>query len=252
MAHKPALTERLERERLHARHIIAHSEHNWGWHTPAGKIRWQRRLDYLLQAAPKEAKVLEIGCGSGTFTAGLAQHFTHLTAIDIAEDLLAQARSKAPGVTFQRMDAHHLEFPDQCFDAIIGCSVLHHLDWDTALRNFYPKLKTGGIIRFSEPNLLNPQIFLQKNIPFLKAWAGDSPDEYAFTARQIRHALQQAGFERITVTAYEFLHPSTPPAWINRLIWLENGLSRTPLRHLGGSLLLEARKTPITPSIQDT
>lgn len=237
------LQERLERERRHGKVIIATEERNWGWDTPAGQIRWQRRLDYLAGAlGDKTGTVLEIGAGSGTFTGGLAEVFPNLTAIDISEDLLRFAAGKAPSAKLLCMDAHNLEFPDNSFDAIVGCSVLHHLDWDLALRGFYKKLKPGGVIRFSEPNLLNPQIFLQKNIPPLKKYLGDSPDEYAFTEWQIRKTLKRAGFSRITVTPYEFLHPSTPVQWIDRVIKFENWISKTFLRHIGGSLLIEAFK----------
>ena len=79
------------------------------------------------------------------------------------------------------MDGHAPEFSAGTFDAILGVSILHHLNWHTALANCFQLLKPNGIIRFSEPNLLNPQTYLTKNIPLLKRLAGDSPDEYAFT-----------------------------------------------------------------------
>ncbi len=237
------LSERLERERQHGLEILRTNESNWGWNTPAGRIRWQRRLDYLASALDdKDGNVLEIGAGTGTFTAGLACVYRHLTAIDISPDLLAVAAQKAPGVTFEYADAHELPFPESSFDAIIGCSVLHHLEWGRALKSFLRVLKASGVLRFSEPNLLNPQIFLQKSIPALKRALGDSPDEYAFTSGRIRRDLEAAGFISISVRPYEFLHPSTPVALIAFTRSLEAVLDRTPLRHFGGSLLIEARK----------
>jgi hypothetical protein len=121
-------------------------------------------------------------------------------------------------------------------------SILHHLDWGLALKNYLPLLKRGGIVRFSEPNLLNPQIYLQKNIPFIKRLAGDSPDEYAFTRWQIAKILKDAGYVDIHVEAYEFLHPGTPQWLIPYVVKLESFLARTPAREIGGSLLIEARK----------
>lgn len=236
------LDERLQRERTHGRAIIATEEKNWGWNTPAGRIRWQRRADYLCEAAPAAARVLEIGAGSGTFTASLSQRYAELAAVDISPDLLEVAAKRAPRAKFACMDAHHLEFPDDTFDAIVGCSVLHHLDWALALRGFIGKLKPGACIRFSEPNLLNPQIFLQKNIPWLKKKLGDSPDEYAFTAARIERDLRAAGYTAISVEPYEFLHPSVPPSWIASVIRVEERLERSVLRHIGGSLRIEARK----------
>ncbi|MEE3715442.1 methyltransferase domain-containing protein [Tumidithrix elongata RA019] len=237
------LQQRIERERLHGKVIIDTEEDNWGWNKPAGKIRWQRRLNYLSQALEdKHGTVLEIGAGSGTFTVALAEIFSSLTAIDICADLLEIARSKQPSVNLLCMDAHNLTFPNDQFEAIIGCSVLHHLDWDLALQGFFEKLKPGGVIRFSEPNLLNPQIFVQKNVPFVKRYVGDSPDEYAFTVWQIERSLKKAGFSQIKVVPYEFLHPSTPPKFIDTLIKVEKLLSKTWLKHFGGSLMIEAMK----------
>ena len=100
----------------------------------------------------------------------------------------------------------------------------------------------GGILRFSEPNLLNPQIFIQKNVPFIKKLAGDSPDEYAFTKGQIERSLTQAGFSSLNVKPFEFLHPSTPESWISAVCKLEAWISKTPLAAIGGSLLIEAKK----------
>jgi ubiquinone/menaquinone biosynthesis C-methylase UbiE len=235
--------ERLERERKHGLEILKTRESNWGWNTAAGRIRWQRRLDFL-QALDLErtAEVLEIGAGTGTFTEGLNAAFPNLTAIDISADLLEAARKKVPNSRLLCMDAHKLEFPAGSFDAVVGCSVLHHLNWSAALKEFFRVLKPGGVIRFSEPNLLNPQIFLQKSIPLLKRLAGDSPDEYAFTAASIVKDLGEAGFFEVNAEAYEFLHPSVPRSLIPAVTKLESALMRTPLRHIGGSLLIRARK----------
>lgn len=242
MNEQKGLSSRLERERKHARVILSSDERNWGWRTPAGQIRWERRLAFLASAVDSEARVLEIGAGTGTFTGDLSNTYKNLVAIDISEDLLFAASQKHPNVDFKCMDAHNLEFPDDSFDAIVGCSVLHHLDWARALEGFQRKLRNGGVIRFSEPNLANPQIFIQKNVPMLKKMAGDSPDEYAFTKSQIETVLGKAGFKQIEVRPYEFLHPAVPASLIPLVQVLEALLERTALRAIGGSLLISAHK----------
>ena len=72
--------------------------------------------------------------------------------------------------------------------------------------------------------------------------AGDSPDEYAFTAWQIRRSLRDIGFDAIAVRAFEFLHPGTPARLISFVVKLEDWASRTALNEIGGSLLIEAVK----------
>jgi len=39
----------------------------------------------------------------------------------------------------------------------------------------------AAVFTFAEPDMLNPQITLQKNIPALKRRLGDTPDETAFS-----------------------------------------------------------------------
>jgi ubiquinone/menaquinone biosynthesis C-methylase UbiE len=236
---------RLSRERAHANVILAAGERHWGWQGPAGEIRWRRRLELLVSADSPGLRVLEVGAGSGTFTRELALRHPGLVSVDISPELLALARSRAPSARLVLVDAHELAFAAGCFDRIVGCSVLHHLEWQRALLSFYRALKPGGVIRFSEPNLANPQILLQKNVPALKRLVGDSPDEYAFTAGQIRSSLERAGFVEVRVEPFEFLHPATPRALVPALLWLERLLERTPLRRIAGSLRIEAKKPDV-------
>jgi ubiquinone/menaquinone biosynthesis C-methylase UbiE len=234
---------RLERERAWAQGVLETDERNWGWSTPAGRMRWRRRADFLAATdAGPGARVLELGMGSGTFTGELGAAFPGLLAIDVSPELARKARERFPAVRVALMDAHRLALGDASIDAVVGCSVLHHLDWERAFHEIARVLRPGGALRFSEPNLANPQIFVQKNVPLVKRWVGDSPDEYAFTAGQCRRALERAGFTSIRVRAFEFLHPSVPPALIPLVLKIETLLSRTFLRHLGGSLLIEARR----------
>jgi SAM-dependent methyltransferase len=240
------LANRLERERAHAAILLESEEKNWNWHTPAGKLRLGRRLEFLVDAVPadrrSEAVIIEVGAGTGTYSAGLSAAYPRLVATDISPDLLAKARARVPGCTFEVMDAHALAVPDGSLDAVVGCSILHHLDWGRAARDYFRALKSGGRIRFSEPNLLNPQIFLQKSVPFLKRMAGDSPDEYAFTRFSFRRVLEGAGFRAIRIQPFEFLHPATPERWIPAVKRIESRISATPLVEFGGSLLISAEK----------
>jgi ubiquinone/menaquinone biosynthesis C-methylase UbiE len=222
--------------------VLRMSEH--GWNSPAGTIRRHRRGAFLVRGLPRSARVLEVGSGTGLQTLALLESFDNVTGIDISPRLLAIAERRAPGARYFVMDAHRPDFPDGSFDAIVGVSILHHLDWDLALQSYYRLLAPDGLVRFSEPNLLNPQIFLQKNIPWIKRMAGDSPDEYAFTRWRIARSLERARFTDVTVKPFEFLHPSTPKRLIPLVTKIETGVSRTPLREIGGSLLIEARKAP--------
>ena len=116
-----------------------------------------------------------------------------MTAIDISPELIEEAKKKSKRKMFLS-DPECLSngVCQNQFDAVIGSSVLHHLDIEKAMAEIYRVLKPGGIVAFTEPNMMNPQIALQKNIPWLKRKLGDSPDETAFFRWKIRTLLKIA------------------------------------------------------------
>ncbi len=93
---------------------------------------------------------------------------------------IATANCSAPNIRYEIQNAYALSYPDGVFDSVVGSSVLHHLEIEEALREIYRVLQAGGAIYFTEPNMLNPQIAIQKNVPWVKRRLGDSPDETAF------------------------------------------------------------------------
>lgn len=190
-------------------------------------------------------EVLEIGCGTGLFTEELAKSGNRITAIDISEDLLALARQRvsAGNVTFKVENAYATTFPDGSFDFIVGSSCLHHLDVERALREFHRLLRPGGGLMFTEPNMLNPQIALQKNIPYLKRLAGDSPDETAFVRFTLGRKIAAAGFGNVSIVPFDFVHPAIPGFMLGAAVPLLNLLEKVPLlREIAGSLVVRARK----------
>jgi len=217
----------------------------WNWETPAGKIRWNRRVGMLTGALADGMKVLEIGCGTGFFTKEISKMEVDLTAIDISPDLIEIARTNMTGskVELRIENAYQMTFEDNTFDAVIGSSVLHHLEVVKALKEIYRVLKPGGFITFTEPNMMNPQIALQKNIPALKKALGDSPDETAFFTWSIRKKLKKTGFRHVEITPFDFLHPGIPQRLISTLHPVTNFVEKIPLlRMIAGSLYIGAQK----------
>jgi hypothetical protein len=89
----------------------------------------------------------------------------------------------------------------------------------------------------------NPQIFFQKNIPFIKRMLGDSPDETAFTKSGVRKELEESGYRVVSVTPFDFLHPWVPRALIGIVDATGRGIEKIPLlKEIAGSLLIVAEK----------
>lgn len=238
--------KRLLNEAEHGRFIASRGEGIWNWSSPAGRVRWQRRCAMFADFLGAEGReVLEIGCGTGLFTAELAKSGNRITAIDISEELLVLARQRVTGanVTFRRENAYSTTFPDGSFDFVVGSSCLHHLDLNRALREFHRLLRPGGGFMFTEPNMLNPQIALQKNIPYLKRLAGDSPDETAFFRWRLGRELARAGFLEVSIVPFDFVHPALPACALKGIVPLLDFFERIPLvREIAGSLAISGKK----------
>lgn len=236
---------RAEREIAHGRRLaLGDPEATWGWGTPAGQLRARRRAALIAHGANlgPGMRALEIGCGTGLFTAMFAQTGACLVAVDISADLLQKARERGlPPDKVQFLEKRFEDCVDGPFDAVIGSSVLHHLDLEAALGKIHDLLKPGGVMSFAEPNMLNPQIAFQKNVPWIKARLGDSPDETAFVRWRLRRLLLDMGFENPQITPFDWLHPATPAPLIGLVRGLGGWLERTPiLRELAGSLYIRA------------
>jgi ubiquinone/menaquinone biosynthesis C-methylase UbiE len=241
------LNKRLQAEIEHGKKIAENAEEVWNWETGAGKVRADKRSKHIANFLhlKLDNKVLEIGCGTGLFTDKISKlgGTTNILATDLSPDLIEKAKEKYPHLNFEVGDAMNIEQPDGSFDAIFGNSIVHHLDFDLFLNEMFRLLKPGGKMCFAEPNMLNPQIFVQKNIPFIKKWLGDSPDESAINRFSFKKQLLKKGFHNVQVFPFDFLHPSIPKALINPINFISNQLERIPLiKEIGGSVIIYAEK----------
>lgn len=234
---------RIVNEIRHGAMIADQPGRIWNWESPAGKRRWRRRVAMLSAGIRPDMRVLELGCGTGYYTRELLLTGATICAIDISPDLLQLARAgiSSERVSFVEANAYAMDFADACFDTVVGSSVLHHLDIDKALPELFRVVRPGGLIAFTEPNMLNPQIMLQKNIPWIKARLGDSPDETAFFAGQLQRALARQGFTDIRIEPFDFLHPAIPAVAVPVCERIGHWLEATPgVRAIAGSLFIRA------------
>jgi SAM-dependent methyltransferase len=80
-----------------------------------------------------------------------------ITGIDISETGVQQAiKDYGHLAKFYAGDAHNVPFADNSFDVVVGRSILHHLDFERALREITRILRPGGRAIFVEPLGDNP------------------------------------------------------------------------------------------------
>ncbi len=108
---------------------------------------------FLLPHLRPGMRLLDVGCGPGSISVGLAAAVAPgpVLAIDLGEDVVAQAREHAEqsGATNLRVERGDLLALDQggSFDVVYAHQVLQHVpDPPAALRAMYRLLAPGGIV----------------------------------------------------------------------------------------------------------
>jgi 2-polyprenyl-3-methyl-5-hydroxy-6-metoxy-1,4-benzoquinol methylase len=242
------MNSRLQHEIEHGRYLVqsGNPELIWNWDTPAGRVRANRRGSLLTQAAQLKPgmQVLEVGCGTGLFTEMMARSGARILAVDISPELIEEARKRdLPADQVEWRTIAFEECADTSFDAIVGSSVLHHLEMVPALSRMYQLLKPGGRLAFAEPNMLNPQVWAERHIESVRRRNGASPDETAIVRWRLARDLRAIGFTDVHIRNTDWLHPATPPALIPAVASLGLLLEKVPLiREFSGSVLIQARK----------
>jgi SAM-dependent methyltransferase len=115
--------------------------------------------------------VLDYGCGHGMAAVVLARRGAEVTAFDLSQGYLSEARRRAAannvGIEFLQADAEHLPFADGSFARVWGNAVLHHLEVWLAARELRRVLQPGGIAVFCEPWGENPLLALaRRRLPY--------------------------------------------------------------------------------------
>lgn len=97
---------------------------------------------------PKEARILEVGCGTGRTACHMAQLGYQVSAIDLNPVMIEKAIQRADlldvKVDFQEADTVALFFDSAQFDVVFVESVTLFVDIPKALKEFYRVLKRGG------------------------------------------------------------------------------------------------------------
>lgn len=133
--------------------------YGWDRAAPHYETGWQEQLwpaqeSLLSEIEPQSGEtVLDISCGTGLVTIPVAQIVQPgglVTGIDLSEGMIEEAKSRAAehgidNVTYLRMDAEVIDFPDNTFDLVI-CSLglMYFPNPDKALEEIYRVLNPGG------------------------------------------------------------------------------------------------------------
>jgi len=210
---------------LHGHHDSVLRSHRW--RTP------ENSAGYLLPNLSPGLKILDVGCGPGTITAGLAALVPQgsVVGIDTEGDVLAEARSEAErqgvsNVSFEVGDVYRLAFGRASFDVVHAHQVLQHLSEPVAaLVEMRRVCRDGGIVAARDSDYGG--MFWFPEYEELAEWRllyqrvaralGGEPD----AGRRMLSWARMAGFPRIEASAstWCFAAPSDRSWWGS--LWAE-------------------------------
>lgn len=105
---------------------------------------------FLLDRLDESMRLLDLGCGPGSITMGLADRVGAVVGIDAAREAIDRARSLAgarPDVRFDLGDVYTLPYDDDSFDVVFAHQVLQHLaDPVAALTEAARVVRPGGLV----------------------------------------------------------------------------------------------------------
>jgi 2-polyprenyl-3-methyl-5-hydroxy-6-metoxy-1,4-benzoquinol methylase len=160
---------------------------------------------------PRGAKILDAPCGDGEVSVELAKLGFEVSAVDMVDELIPEARA-ALGNRFRIADmTRPLPWPDASFDAILCIEGVEHLEDAFAfLREIWRLLKRGGILVVSTPNIIS----LRSRMRFFgSGFYNCDPRPLDESARhpmhhiglrtfsELRYMLRTSGFELTAVAA---------------------------------------------------
>jgi ubiquinone/menaquinone biosynthesis C-methylase UbiE len=108
----------------------AASQYEAWYATPPGRRadRAERALlAWLLEGFPRAQHVLEVGCGTGHFTAWLASQGLQTVGLERAPAMLVEMRRRLPHISAVLGDAHQLPFRTGAVDIVVFVTTLEFL-----------------------------------------------------------------------------------------------------------------------------
>jgi ubiquinone/menaquinone biosynthesis C-methylase UbiE len=184
---------------------------------------------FLLPHLRAGMRLLDVGCGPGSITLGLAEAVApgEVIAVDLSPDVLEGARRLAAekGVTtvrFESGDVEHLRWPDGTFDVVYAHQMLQHLSRPVAaLAEMQRVLRSGGLVgvRDSDYGTCTWSPTDERITQWLRVYhaVARANGADADAGRHLHGWLQQAGFVelRMSGTTWTFPGYDAVATWAN-------------------------------------
>lgn len=183
---------------------------------------YERTLDRTRALLTQDARVLELGCGTGSTALRLADGASSYLATDISGEMIRIAQEKhaanpAPRLAFRVASAEALAAEGEVFDVVLGFNYLHLVrDLPGTLGRVADLLVPGGLFVSKTPCVgeMNPLVRLIA-LPVARA-IGKAPYVDPFRAEELKRAIGAAGFELLAVENHATKGKETRPFIVAR------------------------------------
>lgn len=116
-----------------------HSKDDW----------WLEGANDFLALLPKNAEILDVGCGGGYKTEYMKEKGFNVEGIDFSEGMIEDAKQKFPDVNFEVFDVYDFDKYPKKFDGIFSQAVLLHIPKERiieVLEKMKSRLNENGLL----------------------------------------------------------------------------------------------------------
>lgn len=162
-----------------------------------------RILRDWLDAVPSDARVLDVGCGSGNWTEVLATRYAAVTGIDQSTTMVVAARRRLAAMRNVRILTGDVltDLPNEQFELIfVGgvCMYLNDDDVETLLRSLAERLRRGGAMILRESTVRRGRRVARGSY---QAVYRSVSDYLAFLGERPVEVRRNFGYERFEIAA---------------------------------------------------
>jgi ubiquinone/menaquinone biosynthesis C-methylase UbiE len=198
---------------------------------------------YLSEIAfPPNARVLEVGCGTGAVARLVVQwpNVGAVVGVDPSPALLDKARTLSTGMpmlSFHEADGKALPFPANSFDVVVLHTVLTHVPGpDALLAEVWRVLRPQGSVGIGDGDFSTATVALGDDDPLQTCVAAfvENFVHDPWLVRRMSALARAAGFDVSPLRSYgivETIDPSLTPTWVER-----GAEARLGAGHIGAEL----------------